>query len=248
MITEKEKPSFNDISRSVWQEMRKGSPFAPPPPNCGEFVNLFYGNNDYEGIDFNELIKFLKAFPGDAAKYLDWNSYAKGSYSTGDLLPAQDGIYSYTVIPNNIHYEYADENGKLLIIELAAKLNKRICYLSNDYAYTIQINPSGGKASVSLNYYYEGTEAKRRPAADTPEAGDFRIDDMYKGIQLMTESFDDMAVIVKALHGASGYNSYVQLITEKFARHINTVNVVDDLPVQEASGNLHPAIGCSCYL
>jgi hypothetical protein len=223
------KMSFDEISRNVWQQMGQGNPFAPPPPQCGPFVNDFYGNNNLEGIDFKSLINFLMKFPSDNTLYLDWNQYAKGAKPFPSpfrtLSPARRHIY----IPDNIHYEYINDEGKVKTIVLSGRINKRNCYLSNDYGYTILIDAADEEISLSLSYYFQGTEDKRRDAKDTQETGDFRIEDQYRGVELTTESFDDLGVIVKSLHGESHFNGYVKMITEKLAAKINAATDVDEI-------------------
>lgn len=213
---------FKNVARNIWKEMRSDTPFESPPPDTGEYKADFYGSKIGEGVKFPQLVRFLHDTVVDSSLLFNWTAFAApSSYTSYTVRDGEGGfIPRINIIDHNVPFVYINANNQKVETAIAARLNKRIDYLEEGWAFMLHLDAAKKYLAGSICFYYENTEKYRNNASDTIDLNDFRIAEKYIAVSLTSEDFTDFCALVEAIGGKREANFVRQQIAKKYVQKI----------------------------
>lgn len=213
---------FKNVARNIWKEMRSDTPFESPPPDTGEYKADFYGSKIGEGVKFPQLVRFLHDTVVDSSLLFNWTAFAApSSYTSYTVRDGEGGfIPRINIIDHNVPFVYINANNQKVETAIAARLNKRIDYLEEGWAFMLHLDAAKKYLAGSICFYYENTEKYRNNASDTIDLNDFRIAEKYIAVSLTSEDFTDFCALVEAIGGKREANYVRQQIAKKYVQKI----------------------------
>ncbi|MCP1995286.1 hypothetical protein [Flavobacterium sp. HSC-61S13] len=192
---------FDDTSRELWQHIRLGTAFVQPPRDTGPYRADFYSTEKDGGIKFDQLIRFLNDSIWDSTLIFNWQNYAAPTTYTSTRVPDGEGgfIERLRLTNHQVPFTYMNERQQKVVSALSAKLNKRIDYLENYWAYVLALEPKKKYLAAVLCFYYDNTIQYRSPVVDVLEPNKFKIEEKYIAIQLTMENLADFYGVVKTI-------------------------------------------------
>lgn len=222
--------NFDNISGSIWGELKTNTPYQQPEPDTGPHTANFYGLAQSEGIRFDSLVSFIKQSNRTTKPIFNWNDFKGPSVSERYQVRTGDGPQDrWRNINRTIEYSYTGEDSKKVQTVFGGKLNKRIDYLEDDWGYVLKIDPKSEVINASLRFHYINTKQYRQDAEDTVEEKDYRIDDKYVAISITAVNLTDFCYMVKDIQGERHFNFVKEKIVKLFANKINNANTAADL-------------------
>ncbi|MEL1246085.1 hypothetical protein AAEO56_17560 [Flavobacterium sp. DGU11] len=222
--------AYRSSSRAIWEEMRAGTSYEVATDCDKPFTANFY----YGGIHFENLAAFLKKAMHDDCELFNYCDYAKES-NLSEFLgnqntdPFSSGTWSpFPKLSPNTGFKYKNEKGEIVTASLSGRLNTRICYLE-EYGCSVKLDAANKVFTGTLRFYYEGTKQFRNDATDTPETGDFRIDDRYVAIELTATSINDFLYLIKEIGGQEDFRFYKGAVSRLYASKIKNTKDSNEL-------------------
>lgn len=95
--------------------------------------------NEGEDIDYEALADFIFDCK-DISLVFDWKKFARQPEKTWIKVKTGDGIQDRLItIPNAISFKYTNDNKQEITTKITGKINRRIDYLEDYWAYYINI-------------------------------------------------------------------------------------------------------------
>jgi|GEM_PF-2920929 len=219
---------FNEVSRSMWQQVRSGTPFEGPTPDTGPYTIDFYQptSRGY-GVRFTELIAFFREVQKDSSRIYDRQQFmAREVNFIGQpsmMGPPREFFYENVVLYDAVRKEN-------VTVSLGARLNKRIDFLEDPLGFTIFIDASKEVMYGSLLAFYDKTKQYRKPVpstSDNPE--DFQINDAYLAIELRAANMVDFTHLIQHVAGEKIAAQLKDRITTRFVEKLQLETNVSSL-------------------
>ncbi len=217
---------FDNTSRDVWEEMRAGTPFSPPPRDTGPYTEDFYGLAHEEYVDFNKLEDYIISSEKNATALFNYKSYVSnlGSYLQSAMNPPEK-----LILTGNTAFSFLNEDKKRIVVQFNTLLNKRIDYVSPSIGYSIIIDENTSRAEGTYNVYYANTNDKRISYDVTENPNDFTISDKYKAIILRTNNLEDFYQLYKHLNETLQAEHIRQEIVDELLKALNKTKSANTL-------------------
>ncbi|WP_430613038.1 HNH endonuclease [Flavobacterium sp. JP2137] len=223
--------TYRNISREIWQQMRVNTPFQQPEPDTGPYQTDFYGNKRGEGIDFKQLVHFLYEAYLDSSLVFNWRDYKAPTVMDIYRIADREGGYTERAQEINpaIAFAYLNERKELVQTVLEGKLNKRVDYLEDSWAFLLRIEPQNKYALATLCFYYDDTAQFRTRVGDLLESSTFQIEEKYIAIQLSSQNLNDFYGLVQTVISEAGTRSVQLEIGRRFTRLLGSASKASEL-------------------
>ncbi len=222
----KDKNSFNAISQNIWRDLQKGTSFETPEPSCGEYTEEYYGKNlSDQGVDYPSLIRYLKSINNYETIPFNYTAFKANGVlgSKFDDYGEEHEFYTYPDVP----FYYINNENKSTKAVFNCKLNKRDCYINNypNLQYTIDYKKE--KFEISLNFFYQDSKDYQIDIT----ANNFKSQFKYIGIQLSSENYEDIFVVLYAIQLNSMINIAKNSVTTFFVDKLKKTTKATELNI-----------------
>ncbi len=214
---------YNTISRNIWREIRKETPFEQPEPDP-EYTDKFYEGS----INLPLLLEFIKTrYKTDI---FNWEEFKAPGQYVENTDPDNPG---YTQSNPGIPFSYTSEQTGERKAYFKVKLNQGVNYLESDYnkfGFMVYIDPKSESIFARLTLYYHDTQSKRRPTKGSAEIPDqFTIDNQYRAIEISTSNLTDYCYLMLYLYGKDTFDEQKDTIGKIFARELKETETAKEL-------------------
>ena len=169
--------------------------------------------NDAKDDLANKIEDFLSNIPSYKAK----KNYNFRESEPPGIEENEFGVFSYSFI---------DANNSQRTSFYLPFLNSRVCTLSPNLSYILDLRKGEARSYFYINFFYSGTEKFRKIAIDTEPKHDFRIENKYRAITLI---FDNSDAFVHAWKKLNGEGDIVTNLNAKFDEIYKTLNSISEL-------------------